>query len=212
MIDGYHASRMAPDPRRAVLWATLCRYYFNRMIPPDACVLDMGCGYGDFINNVTARRRIAVDIWPGFPRHVRPEVEMHVGSVTDLGFLADDSVDLAFASNLFEHLAQADFVLVLRQLRDKLRSGGRLVILQPNYRYAYRDYFDDYTHIAVYSHVSLVDILASNGYEVLDVYPRFLPLTIRSHLPVWPILIRAYLRSPLKPLGKQMLLRATPRR
>jgi SAM-dependent methyltransferase len=212
MIDGYHASRMAPDPRRAILWTTLCRYYFNGMIPPECCVLDMGCGYGDFINNVTARRRIAVDIWPDFPRHVAPEVQAHVRSVTDLSFLADDSVDFAFASNLFEHLTQADFVTALGQLRTKLRARGRLVILQPNYRYAYRDYFDDYTHIAVYSHVSLVDILASNGYEVLDVYPRFLPLTIRSRLPVWPILIRAYLRSPLKPFGKQMLLLATPRR
>jgi len=30
------------------------------------CVLDLGCGYGDFINNVVARRRIAVDSWSIF--------------------------------------------------------------------------------------------------------------------------------------------------
>lgn len=211
-IAGYHESRLTHDPRRAVLWGALWRYYFSALIAPDSCVLDMGCGYGDFINNVVARRRVALDAWPEFPRYLAPGVEAHVGSVTDLGFLGDGSVDFAFASNLFEHLPQAGFASVLEQLRTKLSKGGVLTVLQPNYRYAYAEYFDDYTHVTVYSHVSLADFLAANGYEVLEVRPRFLPLTVKSRLPVSPALIRAYLRSPVRPMGKQMLLRARPRR
>ena len=88
---------------------------------------------------------------------------------------------------------------------------GTLTILQPNYRYAYREYFDDYTHIAIYSHIGLADFLTANGYEVLTVKPRFLPLTVKSHLPVSPWLVRAYLASPIKFLGKQMLISARPR-
>ncbi len=84
------------------------------------------------------------------------------------------------------------------------------MILQPNYRYAYREYFDDYTHLAVYSHLSLADFLSANDFEVLNVSPRFLPLTIKSRIPVSPWLIRAYLASPIKPMGKQMLVRARP--
>ena len=57
-------------------------------------------------------------------------------------------------------------------------------MLQPNYRYAYREYFDDYTHVAVYSHISLADFLVANGWEVIEVQPRFLPLTVKSRLPV----------------------------
>ena len=211
-IAGYHESRLTHDPRRTVLWEALWRYYFRALIPPGACVLDMGCGYGDFINSVVgARRRIALDAWPEFPRYLAPGVEAHVGSVTELGFLGDGSVDFAFASNLFEHLPQAAFAAVLEQLRAKLAEGGVLTVLQPNYRYAYAEYFDDYTHVTVYSHVSLADFLAVNGYEVIEVRPRFLPLTVKSRLPVSPALIRAYLRSPVRPLGKQMLLRARPR-
>ena len=67
------------------------------------------------------------------------------------------SVVFAFASNLFEHLSQEDFARVLSALREKLTSAGDLVILQPNYRYAYREYFDDYTHRTIYSHISLSD-------------------------------------------------------
>jgi hypothetical protein len=139
-------------------------------------------------------------------------VEAVVGSVTELDFLDDGSVDFAFASNLFEHLSQTDFVRTLDALRPKLSVRGTLTILQPNWRYAFREYFDDYTHLTAYSHVSLCDLLEANGYEVLEVRPRFLPLSIKSRLPVWPLLIRAYLAFPLKPAGKQMLIRARPRR
>jgi SAM-dependent methyltransferase len=207
----YHATRPAPDPRRDVLWQSLWRYYFSKWITPEDCVVDLGCGYGNFINAVVAKRRVALDIWPAFPHYLDTGVEAVVGPITELGFLDDHAVDFVFASNLFEHLSQAEFRTVLDGLRNKFSPRGMLTILQPNYRYAYREYFDDYTHITVYSHISLADFLVANGYEVLEIHPRFLPLTIKSRLPVSPWLIRAYLSSPLKPQGKQMLVRARPK-
>ena len=208
---GYHESRFVEDQRRDVLWQSLWRYRFSAMVGPDDCVLDLGTGYGSFINTVVARRRIAVDAWQDFPAHLAPGIEYHVGNVTELGFLDDASVDFAFASNLFEHLTQADLATVLAQLRRKLTPRGTLTIVQPNYRYAFREYFDDLDHKSVYSHVSLADFLAAHGYEVFLVEPRFMPLSVKSRLPVRPFLIRAWLASPIKPIGKQMLLRARPR-
>jgi SAM-dependent methyltransferase len=208
---GYHTSRLTPDAKREAVWKLLWRYHFSRVVPTDGCVLDMGCGYGSFINNVVARRRIAIDSWPDFPRFLATGVEAIVGNVTELDSLPEQAVDFGFASNLFEHLTHADFARVLESLRHKLSSRGTLTILQPNYRYAFREYFDDYTHIAVYSHVTIADFLTANGYEVLSVIPRFLPLTVKSRLPVWPWLIAGYLASPIKPMGKQMLVCARPR-
>jgi SAM-dependent methyltransferase len=206
----YHDSRLTPDAKRDVVWQALWQFHFKRMVPADGCVLDLGSGYGHFINRVEAKRRIALDVWPDFPRFLAPGVEAVVGPVTDLGFLADGSVDFAFASNLFEHIPQEAFVRVLDGLRPKLSGRGTLNILQPNYRYASREYFDDYTHVAIYSHISLADFLTANEYEVTQVVPRFLPLTVKSRMPVSPWLIAAYLASPIKPLGKQMFLRARP--
>lgn len=210
MIAGYHDSRLKRDARRDTVWKALWRYYFSKIVPADGCVLDLGCGYGEFINNVDARRRIGLDLWDGISRHLEPGVEAIVSSVTDLDQVDDGSVDFAFASNLFEHVTQADFAAVLKALRGKLAPGGTLNILQPNYRYAYREYFDDYTHVTVYSHVSLADFLTANDYEVIEVRQRFLPLTVKSKMPVWPPLIGLYLHSPFKPLGKQMFVRARP--
>jgi hypothetical protein len=61
-------------------------------------------------------------------------------------------------------------------------------------------------------HVSLPDYLIANGYAVFLVEPRFMPLSVKSRLPVRPFLIRAWLAVPFKPLGKQMLVCAQPKR
>jgi SAM-dependent methyltransferase len=212
LTPDYHGSRLTADTRRDVLWETLWRHKFEAMVASQDCVLDLGAGYGNFINAVVARRRIAVDAWPGFTAHVAPGVECRVGSVTDLGFIEDGTIDFAFASNVFEHLSKDDFALTLDGLRPKLSAHGTLTIVQPNYRYAYREYFDDFDHRSVYSHISLADYLVANGYEVFHVEPRFMPLSVKGRLPVHPLLIRAWLASPFKPLGKQMLIRAWPRR
>lgn len=207
---GYHESRLVEDAKRDVVWKALWHYFFSNRIGRDDCVLDLGCGYGEFINNVVARRRIGVDIWDKMPSHLAPGVEPVVSPVTDLSRIEDGTVDYAFSSNLFEHLTKPELAETLRQLKSKLVPGGTLTTLQPNYRYCASEYFDDFTHVSIWSHISMADFLAANGYEVLEVRPRFLPLTVKSRLPVWPALIGAYLASPFKPMGKQMLLVARP--
>ena len=204
----YFATRFRPDDRRAVLWRALYRHFFASLIAPTDCVLELGAGYGSFINQVVARRRIALDSWEGFLGQLDPDVEGRVADATDLAFLEPASVNFVFASNLFEHLDQAALARILEQLERALAPGGTINIVQPNYRYCYREYFDDYTHVTVYSHITMTDFLEAHGYDVFDCRPRFLPLTIKSRLPVSDALIRLYLASPVKPLGKQMLLRA----
>jgi hypothetical protein len=205
---GYHQTRFRPDGNREVVWATLCASYFQRLIEPEFHVLELGAGYANFINNIRCRTRTAVDVWPELTRHVQLGVTAQVGSVTELDFLSDRSVDFVFASNLFEHLTQAQFAHVLSQLQSKMRSGATLNILQPNYRLAYRRYFDDYTHLSVYSDVSLCHFLEAHGWRVIECVPGFLPFSLKSRLPAWPWLIRLYLRLPWKPLAKQMFVRA----
>jgi SAM-dependent methyltransferase len=207
-VKSYHETRLQHNPRREVLWKVLCQSYFQKCVKPGDCVLDLGAGHCHFVNHIQCARRIAVDRWEGTRAFATDGVETHITSLTYLGCIPDCSVNFVFASNVFEHLTQDEFAEVLSQLRRKLRPGGTLNILQPNYRFAFREYFDDYTHVAVYSDRSLSDFLAVNGFRVIECKPRFLPLTIKSRLPVSPFLIRLYLRLPFKPMGKQMLLRA----
>lgn len=208
----YHETRFAHDDRRQVLWRTLCRHYFQRMVAPGDAVLELGCGYGDFINHIQCARKIAVDQWAGAADYLKPEVEAKIGNIADLSAIQARSIDFVFASNVFEHLPQPEFAACLAEVRRVLRPGGTLNIVQPNYRFCCNEYFDDYTHVSIYSDRSLCDFLRAQGLRVLECQARFLPLTIKSRLPVSPALIRAYLASPVKPLAKQMFVRAAVER
>src|SRR5207244_11677935 len=49
---------------RDQVWATLCSEFWQRLVPEDGNVLDLGCGYGQFINHIRSRRKWAMDLNP----------------------------------------------------------------------------------------------------------------------------------------------------
>jgi len=205
MSEAYSATRRTRASRRPMVRHSLWQFHFRHLPEPRGRVLDPGCGHVDFIDAEQEALCIAVDAWPGFPACPEPGVEAVVGSVTALDVIADASIECG--GNPFARLSQAHFALVVAQLRGSLSARGTLNILQPNYRYAFREYFDDYTHVSVWTHVSLPDFLAVHGFDTFDIRPRFLPLSVKSRLAVHPWLIGAYLKSPVKLQGKQMLIR-----
>jgi SAM-dependent methyltransferase len=209
--DQYFETRFRHDPKRAVVWREICRYLEARFIPSGATILDAGTGYGDFINHVRARRKVALDLSAAAAAHLAPDVEFHAHSCTAMPEFAAGTFDVVFASNVLEHLTREEVRAFLDEARRVLRPGGRLILVQPNFRYCAAQYFDDYTHVQIFTHVGLSDLLASLGFEVVHVAPRFLPLTMQSRTPKVGWLVRAYLHSPLKPFGAQMLVVARTR-
>jgi ubiquinone/menaquinone biosynthesis C-methylase UbiE len=171
-------------------------------------VLELGPGYCDFINQVSARKKVAVDINAKSRQSADPQVEFIEGDCCDLSMLDDGSMDLAFASNLIEHLDREQASQMLGSIHSVLRPNGRLILLQPNFRYAYTTYFDDYTHITPYTDKGLAGLLESQGYRIVKNIPKFLPLSMNSGslIPRWGWIVRLYLNLPFRPLARQMLI------
>lgn len=195
--------------RKDRLWKVLCRHFLQRFVSPADTVLDLGAGYCEFINNIRCAKKYAVDLNEDTPRFASPEVTVIQKPASDLSQFASSSVDTVFASNFFEHLAsKAELATTLAEVQRVLRPGGRLLVLQPNIRYAYREYWDFLDHHLPLSHISLAEALEIAGLTVVETRPRFLPYTTKSPLPQAPALLRLYL--VLKPLhrllGKQMLI------
>jgi len=203
MDQTYFKSRFAFDPQRDRVWAALCRY-IQRDVPENARVLEIGAGYCHFINNILAKEKHAVDIFDQLRQYAGKDVHAHVQSCTNMPNFQADYFDVVFASNLFEHFERADFEKTLSEVWRVLRSGGRLIIVQPNFKYAYKEYFDDYTHVAVFTEMSLCDALMSKNFEIRTVIPRFMPFSMKSQLPKMPALISLYLNLPFRPMAKQM--------
>lgn len=197
---------------RQKLWATLVESFFSRYIPRDAVVLDVGAGFCDFINHVQARRRIAVDLNVATRKHAAPGVEVHEIEIEKLDtVIAADSVDLAFASNVFEHQRNPDALLAcLGAISNVLVPGGRLLILQPNIRHVGADFWNFFDHTLPLTEQGMAEALRVAGFTVLEQRSRFLPYTTKSHLPSWDWVVRTYLQ--VRPLhwifGKQMLILA----
>jgi SAM-dependent methyltransferase len=173
-------------------------------------VLDLGAGRCEFINNVRAERRIAVDPNPATAGLAAADVEVHQVLSTQMDALADGEVDVVFASNFLEHVANKDVLLAtLYECHRILRGGGRMIVLMPNVRYLPGKFWDYLDHHVPLTHVSLVEALELASFEPEVVIPKFLPYTVKdSRLPVRAELIKLYLRFPLawKLVGKQMFV------
>ena len=211
-LDRLYRARFSDDERDAKsrLWRVLCHAFFSKYSSPDATVLDLGAGYCDWVNNVTAARRIAVDLNPDVKRFAHPDVEVHLLPFDRLGdVVADDSIDLAFASNVFEHLRGPDALLeVLLAVRTALKPGGSLMVMQPNVAKVAGHFWDFFDHTLPLTEKGMAEAMTVAGLEVVECRAGFLPYTTKSRLPQWPWIVRAYLALPPAQwvLGRQMLV------
>jgi SAM-dependent methyltransferase len=204
-MSSYYKTRYTPDPGRTRVWRAIINYLEKYTGRSCGAVIDIGCGYGDFINNVNAQERYAVDLNPEAASYLVEAVKFHSTRVTDLSCFPDSCIDIAFSSNLLEHLSDDELTIAASEFNRILRPGGLFITMQPNFYYAYREYFDDFTHKKVFSHESLVDFFEANGFKLVSMEKKFLPFSLKSRLPKTYFLTRMYLASFYRPSAKQML-------
>jgi SAM-dependent methyltransferase len=202
-------------PYRGAVWRVLVRDFFQRYVDPRATVLDLGSGWGEFIGNIHAQRRIAMDLNPDMPSRVGSGVETILQDCSQPWQVADSSLDLVFTSNFFEHLPDKD--ALRRTLHEALRclkEGGRIICLGPNIRFLNGPYWDFWDHFLPLTDRSMVEILTLTGFAVERIEPRFLPYSMSQGFTPPIGLIALYLRIPLlwRILGKQFLVVGRTRR
>jgi len=194
---------------REKVWNILVNEFFSRWIPERSVVLDLGCGHCEFINQVRAEQRFGMDLNPDAVTHAGPGVQLLTQNCASAWSIADESLDVVFTSNFFEHLyTKSDLRDTLAQAWRCLRKGGCLIALGPNIRYLPGAYWDYYDHYLPLTELSLGEAMTATGFSLEEEIPRFLPYTMSqgSRRPVW--MLRLYLRLKfIWPLfGKQFLV------
>ena len=172
-------------------------------------MVDVACGYGEFLNNILANKKIAVDLNADALNFLSTDVEFHHCKATNLGGVIEGKVDVVFTSNFLEHLPDKKTLDVfLEQVMNALKPGGKYLILGPNLRYLPGQYWDYYDHHLGLTHLSLSEALQLRGFKIQVCIDRFLPFTMKSELPTYPWLVWLYLKMPFawKFLGKQFFI------
>jgi len=194
---------------RQAVWRVLISDYFQRYIRPDDAILDLGCGYGEFINQVTCKMRFAMDLNPEAPKRVVVGVQCLLQDCSATWPLADNSLNLVFTSNFFEHLPNKDALgRTLDEIYRCLKPGGRLIAMGPNIKYLHGAYWDFWDHHLALTEDSLREGLIHRKFIVDECIPQFMPFRMDNARQYPLLFLRVYLRLPLawKIFGKQFLV------
>ena len=199
----YFDTRYSYNPDRIKVWKAICEY-LQKYIDKNASILEIGAGYCDFINQIKASRKVALDIDENAVKYCAKDVEFLNDNI--FNFKYNQKFDIIFASNFFEHFTITELQEIVGNLKTHLNDHGKIILIQPNYYYCYKNYWDDYTHKTVFTHNNLPDFLKEHGFETEVIKKKFLPFSFKSKLPTSYFLTKLYLISPVKPLAKQLLI------
>ncbi len=196
---------------RTRVWDVLIRGKFQARVQPGETVLDLGCGYGEFINQIRCGKKYGMDLNPDSRKNLAPEVELIEQDCSQRWPFPDGALDTIFTSNFFEHLpGKAALKATLDEAHRCLRPGGQLIAIGPNIKFLPGKYWDFWDHHLPLTEASLSEGLTTCGFTIRECVDRFLPYTMVNACEVPPFLIAAYLRFPLawKILGRQFLVTA----
>ena len=195
--------------QRDVLWKILCKDFFQQFINKKDTVLDLAAGYCEFINNIEAKSKIAVDLNPKTGKMAKKGVKVYEALSTKLPKELTGKVDTVFTSNFFEHLDNKDELMgTLKEVHRVLKKGGQIMVLQPNIKLVGGQYWDFVDHTLPITEKSLAEALELNGFRVTYTKLRFLPYTASTGKPIVPLFVKIYLRIGLaqRIMGKQTFM------
>jgi SAM-dependent methyltransferase len=198
---------------KRVLWKVLIDEFIQKYVPTKSAVLDIGGGYCEFINQIKAGEKCLIDLNPDSKLFANPDVKVLNLDVLNLGDRPTftEQFDRIFISNFFEHLRnKEELIQIISFCFEALKPGGSLLVIQPNFKYSYKEYYDFIDHQLPITHLSLQELLQTIGFKVDVMIPRFLPFSTKGR-PASPLLLKIYLKLPFlwRFLGGQMFVKAS---
>jgi SAM-dependent methyltransferase len=194
---------------RRKVWNVLVPFFFQKYVASGDTVLDLGCGYGEFINTIRCGQKLAMDLNPDAPKYLDSSVRFLEQDCSSRWQVEDASLQVVFTSNFFEHLPdKAALGRTLDEIYRCLVPGGKLIAMGPNIKYLPGKYWDFWDHHLALSDSSLSEGLVTRGFEITECADRFLPYTMVNQREYPEVLLRLYLNVPLawRIFGKQFLI------
>lgn len=178
-----------------MVWKILVENFFSRYVRASDEVLDLGCGYGQFINQVSCARRFAMDLNPSSRAALNANVTFLEQDCSSTWPFPPNSLDVVFTSNFFEHLPTKEHLQrTLEEVHRCLRPGGILIAMGPNAKAVPGAYWDFFDHHISLTELSMQEVLEITGFTMRETVARFLPYTM-VNAPKFPgMFLKLYLK------------------
>lgn len=157
---GYLKGNFLPGRRLYLQHMLYPRYMVE--FPAGEEILDLGCGFGDFLiycrkKGIAAR---GIDSNPHFVSQLAAQgVVAACDDICRLSTLPDGSVQAALADNVLEHLRPEEILSALRAIERKLAPGGCLLAVVPGKK----GFARDQTHRTFLDEANIEPLSAQTG-------------------------------------------------
>lgn len=205
----YESRFSSLESYRQNVWKILCKEYFQQYISENADVLELGAGWGEFINNIKASNKIAIDLNPATKTHLNKDVIFLQQDCSEEWQTNKSNLDIIFTSNFLEHLPSKEKIeKTIEQAYKCLKSKGIIICLGPNIKFVPGAYWDFWDHNIPLTETSMTELLKLKGFDIELCIPKFLPYSMSTGIKPPLFFIKLYLKFPLawKLFGKQFLV------
>lgn len=136
----------------------LIKNLFNFEIKKEFKVLDAGCG-DKFLKEPFERKGL---LYQGI------DIDIIDFNNDEFPF-PDNSFDLVVSLAVIEHIKNTENFL--SEINRILKKGGFVFLSTPNWCYAFKNFYDDYTHVRPYTKKSLSKILSDFNFVDIHILP-----------------------------------------
>lgn len=210
VLRSQYAARFADKAEyRSGVWKIICSDFFSRYVPESSVILDLGAGWGEFINSISAAKKYAMDLNSATKGLLNQDVISINQDCSSAWPLESNSLNIVFTSNFLEHLdTKTAIENTITEANRCLVNGGLMICMGPNIKYLPGTYWDFWDHHIPLTEASCSELLAMKGFQVVLCLPRFLPYTMSGGLTPPLSFVRLYLLFPLlwRFFGKQFLV------
>ena len=175
----YFSSRIEDNERVYNNVNKLLKFENKQQILKDSRLLDLGSGDKSFYK-VCLEKGVSVE-----------EVDGSQGINFEIDKLSynNESFDFVFFNAVIEHIYNPGNIL--SEIHRILKKNGKLITIAPNFRYSFRNFYDDPTHVHPYTPESLEAIMTMNNFKKTNVYP----FLINKSLLLWKIPFKFFIAS-----------------
>ena len=193
---------------RQKVWKIITTF-MQQFIPKNSTVLDLGAGWCEFINNIDAKNKIALDLNPDIFKMANRDITVTQQSSTIEWNINKPKIDVIFTSNFLEHLKNRDDIeKTLFYAHKNLKPNGLMILIGPNIKYTHGSYWDFWDHYIPLTEKSISEVLSLTNFKIIKCIPKFLPYTMSNSINPPSFLLKIYLRFPFlwKFFGQQFLI------